>query len=162
MVGVALEQEEYFPVRCCSQKIPTKKIMSIMTRDGRRLYKSRACEYSISPAERWYCPRNTCGRWIPPKHIDAQASSQRCRSCQAKICSNCKGLAHESWNCAQDPELKEILKVAQENHWQRCYQCHAIVEKTDGCAHITCRCQAEFWYLALSLSRIASSVYGQR
>jgi hypothetical protein len=36
------------------------------------------------------------------------------------------------------------LKQAEEEGWQRCFNCHAMVERKEGCNHMTCRCQAEF------------------
>lgn len=150
MADIAVNQEEYFPVRCCAEEIPTEKILCSMRRQDRKVYKSRAREYAVPPSERWYCPRSTCGQWIPPEQIDARSASQVCRSCRETICSNCRGPAHESWNCVHDPELRLVLDVAQRNGWQRCYHCHAIVERVSGCAHMLCRCQAKFWYLTLT------------
>ncbi|KAG0048463.1 hypothetical protein BGZ83_006579 [Gryganskiella cystojenkinii] len=37
-------------------------------------------------------------------------------------------------------------KVISESGWKLCYRCGAVVERTEGCVHMTCFCRAEFCY----------------
>ncbi|KAM2993604.1 hypothetical protein FF2_045682 [Malus domestica] len=39
-----------------------------------------------------------------------------------------------------------VLELAKKNKWRRCPTCKFIVEKNEGCLHITCRCGYEFCY----------------
>jgi len=104
-------------------------------------------EQEIPPADRWYCPRTTCGRWIHPKYLGQERRYQVCPYCSAKICLTCRDFTHGGMQCSIDEGLKAVLELAKKNEWQRCYYCHALVEKLVGCKHITCRCGREFWYV---------------
>lgn len=142
---IALQNIERFPVRCCSQEIPVEKVASAMDARGGQLYTSRAEEHAVPPAERWYCPHTTCGRFIAPRYIKTNSKTQTCPHCRATICTSCHDLAHIDGGCATDPALRPLLEMARRNHWQRCYNCHALVWKIDGCNHMRCRCGAHFW-----------------
>jgi hypothetical protein len=40
----------------------------------------------------------------------------------------------------REAEDLETLKLLSSQKWRRCPNCHVTVERTSGCAHITCRC----------------------
>lgn len=147
MAKMALQDTAMFPLRCCSQEIPSNQVSSVMSAQARRLYICRVAEHSLPPAERWYCPHTTCGRWISPRHIKQNSQAQKCPHCRARICSSCRDLAHGHRDCVKDPDLGQVLEVARRHRWQRCPNCHILVFKNGGCNHMTCRCAAEFWYV---------------
>jgi hypothetical protein len=37
--------------------------------------------------------------------------------------------------------------MGEKSGWRRCYKCRTLVELTQGCSHITCRCKAQFCYI---------------
>jgi hypothetical protein len=37
--------------------------------------------------------------------------------------------------------------MGERSGWRRCYKCRTLVELTQGCSHITCRCKAQFCYI---------------
>ncbi|RAL66785.1 hypothetical protein DID88_007568 [Monilinia fructigena] len=37
--------------------------------------------------------------------------------------------------------------MAKSAGWRRCYKCRTLVELSQGCSHITCRCKAQFCYI---------------
>lgn len=145
MGEIALENKELFPVRCCNQEVPVKRVAMTMNVDKKKLYISRSDEDAVPPAERWYCPHTSCGKWIPPRHLKPGAKTQKCCHCRVTICSQCSDLAHEYGECSKDPGLEAILEVARHHHWQRCPNCHAIVSKKTGCNHMKCICGTDFW-----------------
>ncbi|KAJ5580762.1 IBR domain protein [Penicillium hetheringtonii] len=100
-----------------------------MSARGKRLYASRADEEEVPPAERWYCPQANCRRWIHTKHLRPDLKYQTCPRCRTKICPQCRDIAHTTTGCTRDPGLPGILEMARRHHWQRCYECHAMVEK---------------------------------
>lgn len=142
---VALQNKQQFPVRCCFQAIPAERVVSVMNSQKGQLYISRAEENAIPPAKRWYCPHTACGQLIPLGHIKTDSKFQDCPHCRALICSSCRELAHGDRECAEDPDLKQTLEFARREHWQRCYGCRAVVDKTDGCNHMICLCGTQFW-----------------
>jgi len=40
-----------------------------------------------------------------------------------------------------------VLQMGEKSGWRRCYKCRTLVELTQGCSHITCRCKAQFCYI---------------
>ncbi|GLI80026.1 hypothetical protein PoHVEF18_008374 [Penicillium ochrochloron] len=147
MVTIALKDRSLFPIRCCAQEILAKDVAPALGPRARRVYFSRAFEAATPPAERWYCPAANCRAWISPRFLKPRSKTQKCPYCRVAICPLCRDLAHGDRQCTDDPGLGEILDVARRRHWQRCYRCHALVERNGGCSHIKCPCGADFCYL---------------
>ena len=40
-----------------------------------------------------------------------------------------------------------MLKLSSEQRWKKCPACHNVVERSEGCNHIRCRCGTGFCYL---------------
>lgn len=69
------------------------------------------------------------------------------RGCGVQTCSICKAASHGNADCPKDEATAAVLADAQAKGWTRCYRCRAMVELTQGCYHMTCRCRGEFCYL---------------
>lgn len=147
MSSTALNSPGMFPAKCCFQEIPTTALEAVMSPRNIKRYTVRWEENSIPPLERLYCPRATCGRWIPPKSPGARLGYCVCPHCRAKVCYKCGNFFHLARSCSHDSETKATLRLAKENKWQRCSNCLYFVEKVDGCNHIICRCGHQFWYV---------------
>jgi hypothetical protein len=151
MALTALETTDQFPVKCCGKEIPPTAVIRALGSRNRRRYTARSDEYAIPPSERLYCPRTKCGRWINPKYQINRLTHKVCPHCRVKICPNCRDLVHGTRECSYDPGLQSVLELAKNENWQRCFGCHAVVEKIYGtCDHVVCRCRTEFWYVHLS------------
>lgn len=60
----------------------------------------------------------------------------------------CKMRAHPlGQDCPSDYELDQVLRIGEKSGWRRCYKCRTLVELTQGCTHMTCRCKAQFCYI---------------
>ena len=151
MASLAMEDKSRFPIKCCSEEIPAKRIASALNSRNRKIYLAQRAEYEFPPSERWYCPHPNCCRWIHPRDLISRSKPLKCPHCRATICIKCRDLAHGERECVIDDTLPNILAVARRNHWQRCFRCHALVEKTGGCIHMKCICKAEFWYVPFLL-----------
>lgn len=46
-----------------------------------------------------------------------------------------------------DWDLDAVLQMGEKSGWRRCYKCRTLVELSQGCSHITCRCKAQFCYI---------------
>lgn len=151
MGKLALTDHDKFPVKCCGQELPAQEVASTMKSSEQRRYSNRREEHVVPPQERVYCPFPSCGEWIHPRYLTIKAKPLKCPHCNKLICLHCRDLAHPNRECASDPSLAEMLSLARDNNWQRCYNCGFLVEKLDGCAHMICKCRAEFWYVYSSL-----------
>ncbi|RMD42104.1 hypothetical protein DV735_g3034, partial [Chaetothyriales sp. CBS 134920] len=118
LITTALQNESAFPPKCCLTEIPPKMVIIPLDQQQRELYKEKAAEYSI-PAGR------------------------RC----VKICSICRGLHHKKGLCPEDFGFRDTLDIAELEGWKRCYRCRTLVERNEGCRHITCSCGAQFCYI---------------
>ncbi|KAH7868862.1 uncharacterized protein C8R40DRAFT_801919 [Lentinula edodes] len=135
--------------------------------DLRTRFNAKALELDVRPEDRVYCPSPRCstflGSWgslkqsynVPDTLYQSSSNpspppSHRCPSCFEQFCVLCKDPAHsETLTC---PIIEEHLAedklrdLARLNGWQTCPGCKALVELTEGCSHIVCRCRSEFCY----------------
>jgi hypothetical protein len=107
-------------------------------------------QFSTPWEMRIFCPNPVCGEFIPKrKRIDPKHPFEViCRKCRTKACSTCKRAAHAiGQDCPADWELDAVLQMGEKSGWRRCYKCRTLVELSQGCSHITCRCKAQFCYI---------------
>ncbi|KAH8667599.1 hypothetical protein BGZ60DRAFT_409610 [Tricladium varicosporioides] len=138
------------PPRCCTQPIPSTIIKSILNREEQTIFMKSVLQFSTPWEARIFCPNLICGEFIPrrtkidPKHPFEVV----CRKCRTRACSTCKRAAHAfGQDCPADWELDAVLQMGEKSGWRRCYKCRTLVELTQGCSHITCRCKAQFCYI---------------
>ncbi|KAJ3745999.1 hypothetical protein DFH05DRAFT_902447 [Lentinula detonsa] len=129
--------------------------------------RAKASELKVSLEDRVYCPYPRCskflGSWaslksiygVPETSFPFRDSSHLvpprilCTSCLEYLCVLCKGPAHVHLTCPViDEQLADdkLRNLAREKKWQTCPKCKAIIELTQGCNHIVCRCGSEFCY----------------
>ncbi|KAI4199821.1 MAG: hypothetical protein LQ350_004351 [Teloschistes chrysophthalmus] len=151
----ALKDDSLFPPRCCRREplLPSKLSL------GKDLYKrfhKKLVEYNTE--DKTYCCRPSCSAFIPPTHpLRKQAT---CPECKTDTCTICKKASHPigwwkrmqgSWlnplalhctsgsasdGCSGDRATQQVLDLAEQKGWQRCFKCHQMVEMEQGCNHI--------------------------
>ncbi|CAF4013018.1 unnamed protein product [Rotaria magnacalcarata] len=139
----SMQDETLMPPRCCQQIIPVN--LARLTLKEIENFNAKQLEYSTK--DRLYCSQPTCSAFIPPTHITNSIGTCPKPGCGITTCSICKAVSHGTLDCPKDEETSAVLAVADQAGWSRCYQCRALVELTQGCYHMTCRCHAEFCYL---------------
>ncbi|KAK6580819.1 hypothetical protein PZA11_007055 [Diplocarpon coronariae] len=150
LITQAANDEAKMPPKCCSQAIPSTVIKNVLTKEEQQLFKKSVQQFSTPWESRIFCPVPTCGEFIPKRRrIDPKHPFQVvCRKCRAKACSICKRAAHAfGQDCPADWESDAVLQMGEKSGWRRCYKCRNLVELTQGCSHITCRCKAQFCYI---------------
>ncbi|CAD8115557.1 unnamed protein product [Paramecium sonneborni] len=100
-------------------------------------------EIAINKNKAW-CPTINCNNVIEFKQ-DQKISS--CNYCKVEVCKECKQRAHPLQSC--EDNLQQVLNEWQENRdTQQCPRCKIIVEKINGCNHMTCQfCQHEWCWI---------------
>ena len=73
------------------------------------------------------------------------SNTSRCWRCSEEICIRCGASAHHDSNCA-DAHEATLDGVATSEGWVRCTKCRLLIERVNGCDHMTCRCGAEFCF----------------
>ena len=145
----ASRDESLFPPKCCQIPVPLAAARTHLAPELAAKFEARAREFRTP--SRVYCARRACGAFIGP--ATEAAIGLRCTvpGCGAETCGRCKELAHASnkvcFNTAHGDA--GVVAFAREHGWQRCpgLGCGYLVERTDGCPHMTCRCGRQFCYL---------------
>ncbi|KAK7934866.1 hypothetical protein PG985_000361 [Apiospora marii] len=150
LVTSTLRSESLYPVSCCHTPIPSNLLTGVISEDLQDEYQQKKLEYETPAAARIYCCKNSCSAFIDRSRITEKRA--QCPVCETETCVDCKREAHEGY-CSGDEEGDRVLGMAREQGWQQCYSCRAVVERPDGCNHITCNCGAEFCYLCGRLWR---------
>ncbi|RDW86713.1 BRcat and Rcat domain-containing protein [Aspergillus mulundensis] len=142
LVNDALADQSLFPPRCCRLPIPPYALRKHL---GAELFR-RLEEKEIENKDpfRTYCSNTECSKYIQPPYVKGYIGT--CQTCQTETCTLCKRAAHEG-PCIDEHD--EVLRLAKQHGWQRCPQCHHLIELATGCNHITCRCRYEFCYVCL-------------
>ena len=153
----AMKDETLFPPACCGDKIPIGMASKHLPKRFIRHYKAKSLELKIR--NKTYCHKPACSAFIAPHSI--HNGHAHCQRCGSVTCGVCKSAWHYG-RCthADDLELFELAKTAA---WKRCPECRRIVERNEGCDHMTyvvsrctqdavmltqssCRCGSEFCY----------------
>lgn len=142
---LSVKDPQHMPPRCCTDDpIPVKYVDILFDDKFKAKWTRKYKEYNTR--DRLYCATPRCGNWIKPIHVHTERGRKyaTCGRCKTKVCGLCGHKMHKSTECPKDPEIAKILKQAKEEGWQRCFNCNAMVERKEGCNHMTCRCKAEF------------------
>jgi hypothetical protein len=129
----AMIREVHFPPRCCTQVISENIIDGFLSEEMVSSYREKQLEYSIPAAQRVYCHRPTCSAIIPPVR---GAAAVTCRKCGSSTCVACKN-GHHDGRCPEDESTAQLLGVARRRGWMRCSRCRNMIERIQGCFHIS-------------------------
>jgi len=144
MFSANANDEMRFPPRCCGDPMPLALITDDLSDETRAEYEAKIVEYSTP--QRLYCSNKQCAKFLGPREFQAYAKA--CEACSTTTCAGCNEPAHEARvKCKIDKGLKKALVLGQSRGWQRCPGCRQLVERNDGCYHMSCRCGYQFCYL---------------
>ena len=136
-------------MRCCGQYINMSIARAVLPSDKFSVLESRMEERLAE--DKMYCPEPTCSVFMNLDNLSGEMKraqpSSLCYACGTPICLVCKKTWHEGITCAQnkaEAESASIREMAQAEGWKLCPGCKNMVEKNEGCNHITCRCGKEF------------------
>lgn len=134
------------PFKCCGVTISTKTapIPRYLSPSFTQRYNHLLLELSTPHPK--YCSSPTCSRFLPPNLYHAPVIT--CSKCKTRTCTLCTQAEHAGV-CKQDKDGIRVEKLAKRKGWKQCPSCSQVVEKTEGCLHITCRCGAEWCYACL-------------
>jgi len=83
-----------------------------------------------------------------------------CWRCTEKICILCGQTSHGEGNegkCESMHESKIIAMAKENKKWTRCTKCRYVLERIDGCDHMTCKCGAQFCFKCGSMPHCGST-----
>ncbi|KAI2624589.1 hypothetical protein GGS26DRAFT_593203 [Hypomontagnella submonticulosa] len=138
---IAADDESSFPAKCCGEVLAIESYKQYLDPYVVQQFQEKAVEYGTS--DRTYCHRGDCSTFLAPATYGG--STAYCDNCGEATCILCKGQAHGG-ECATDPGVDEVIQMAEQEGWRRCVGCGAMIERTEGCQHIICRCGVQFCY----------------
>ena len=149
-----LKDRENFPPKCCGTRedgnisfIKYESVKTYLDTDIILLWEGRAEEWLSTDAK--YCQTRSCsGDFI--KQSQTQGQWARCAICGNSTCIVCKAAQdlHPDPGSHPSPLAPENQKLADEEGLQVCpnTRCGRLIEKIEGCDHMTCTCGTYFCY----------------
>lgn len=103
-----------------------------------------------------YCATAACGAFIPPSSYHGPDAA-RCNQCGSETCRHCRTRDHPGRGCTADEATQQVRALAAITGWKICPTCSTMVERRDGCRHMTCHCGEEFCYRCGGFWRLCMS-----
>jgi hypothetical protein len=127
-----------FPPKCCGFHAPLNDIERLRSMLPNDLHVRLDEKLEEANAEdRTYCSVPTCSSFIKPAHISGNDTT--CPACAKVTCVACKAATHEG-ECpgsVADPAMQQLLQTAAIEGWRKCGKCQNMIERTDGCKHMS-------------------------
>ncbi|CAE6075227.1 unnamed protein product [Arabidopsis arenosa] len=162
-------------IRCphysCKCKLSFGSCVNLLSPKLRNMWQKRIKEDSIPVKQRIYCPNPRCSVLMSVNELSKstkEAGVRRyfskstnearvrryCLECGQVFCINCKVKWHSNLSCddykrlGPNPTADDIkLKVlANQKMWRQCEKCKHMIELSEGCIKVTCRCGHKFCY----------------
>lgn len=134
-VSISIQSEVSFPPKCCNTIWTVEDIPDIVGDDLVEKYRAKKIEYETE--DRTYCSNTGCPTnptFIPSENI--QETDATCPRCNEVTCTLCKEKKH-SGDCVENEHVEQVLTLATQARWRRCYSCQELIELISGCNHIT-------------------------
>lgn len=151
-------QDRIADVKCpeegCGSVLDPELCQGMLPGEAFEAWCAAMCESMLLVAKKVYCPFKDCSAMMVDDG-DGDITESECPSCKRLFCAWCGVPWHTGVGCAEYEQLaagdrgKEdlvVMEMAKGEKWKRCPQCKFLVQKSDGCLHITCRCGFEFCY----------------
>ncbi|XP_027367068.1 probable E3 ubiquitin-protein ligase RNF217 [Abrus precatorius] len=140
----------------CKGVLEVDACMAMLPKELLDRWSDALCEALFLTAHKFYCPFRDCSAMLL---VDGEGGKDiresECPFCHRLFCARCYVPWHAGVGCEEFETLNEdergredllVREFINKKKWSRCPQCKFFVEKTEGCLHITCRCQFEFCY----------------
>ena len=129
--------------QCCQQHVPVTLVAELLPDGFIARYELMVLEQTtVNPT---YCANVACGSFIPPTNYHGPDLA-RCDQCHRETCRHCRTRDHAGRGCTSDTATDQVRALAAIVGWKTCPNCQNMVERADGCLHMSCRCGAEFCY----------------
>ncbi|CAF1159065.1 unnamed protein product [Rotaria magnacalcarata] len=137
----------------CHSSLSSNEIRILLTDSQFQLYKKRLFEHEVTNDPRLlFCPQVNCDHVLilPEEQINSTEQAITCTQCQTTFCLKCRCQWHPNQPCSDSLTSDEMNA---ESNIKRCVRCRFPLERTDGCAQMTCiNCKHMFcWYCLKSL-----------
>lgn len=132
LFNASITDDGLFPPRCCKQPILITNVHMFLTPEIIRRFEAKKVE--METVDRTYCSNQVCSIFITAENISGDKAE--CPACGTVSCTICKAASHNG-DCPADIGLQNVLDLAKDNGWQRCFNCRRVIELDVGCNHMT-------------------------
>lgn len=87
------------------------------------------------------CPAVDCPGYSPVNEVSGRC---QCDICGSDWCGLCSSQHEPHQQCVADDTQLNAISV--DKPFKRCPSCHHMIEKSEGCNHMVCRCGQEFCF----------------
>lgn len=114
---------------------------------------------SIGPGLLTFCPHKDCSEPMLRPEDESELPLDElatCPACHRGFCPHCMVPGwHQGYTCAQFQALPPhqrtaedaaVLQLSASQRWKPCPGCRHVVERSEGCNHMHCRCGTHFCY----------------
>lgn len=149
---VATKIQEGITIVCCPG-LDCKAVLDhdacrpLLPRDVLERWEVALCEAMIPASQKFYCP--FCSAMMVNDSEEGEVIRQaECPLCHGLFCAHCNVPWHPGVDCEEFQRLDEgergrndllLRELARDRKWRNCPNCNYLVERTEGCLHITCR-----------------------
>jgi hypothetical protein len=142
------------PPRCCKVHIGLNVATLVMSPEDSSRFHQAHLEHITPTEKKMYCPRKACSQFILLDLVDTSNSGGifSCPACNEKLCARCRKVRHQSLTCEQQAGIDSdggdglFSRLTEKQQWKKCSSCHATIELSQGCNHMTCKCGYQFCY----------------
>lgn len=140
-----------WPPRCCGA-IDVEAVQNHLDEDILIRYVTVAEEFgNRNPI---YCANKTCSHYFEQSRVSSKEGKFiQCTECDTRTCTECKqnSVEHIGANSTDCKEVQDLMtqedqKLARSKRWRQCPGCRNLVERIDGCSHMSCECGIDFCY----------------
>ncbi|MCD9643573.1 hypothetical protein HAX54_031158 [Datura stramonium] len=138
----------------CSAAFDVNSCRFMIPEEARIQWDESVCQSMILDSQKLYCPFRDCSALLVNDSGEI-IEKIKCPLCKRSFCAACRVPWHSEFTCKEFKKLnakkgvkgEDMVKtLAKKKNWQKCPNCKIFVEKTEGCIHMTCRCEYEFCY----------------
>lgn len=142
---IGLEDKASFPPRCCEVGEIAIDLAQYFLEEANVLRFFEVAE-EFRAVRPLYCANKICAKFIsetPIEHVEHAMTLLTCSSCKTETCAKCRELPAEhaitegGATCPDVIALAELGGLVEQEGWKRCPGCQHMVEKVDGCDHMT-------------------------
>ncbi|KIW33312.1 uncharacterized protein PV07_00170 [Cladophialophora immunda] len=126
--------------KCCGHSVPLRAIRERGGLDADFLDILVVWLQEVHTANPVYCPWEDCLAYIPASMV--RQDYAKCLLCKKRVCMGCRGKEHGGL-CKRDKALQALI---EKEKWKFCPACGHLVQRREGCNHMTCICSADFCY----------------
>ena len=135
----------------CKCKVPPSSIRQLCGDDVYNNLLKYMMDQQVSLADTLTnCPNRNCGKPVDALNVRL-CGVLKCPACSYEFCSQCNEESHAPASCAEKSRWELLTGDERMNsrifgeNVKTCPKCKVIIEKNEGCNHMTCRrCHHEF------------------